>query len=174
MTAYHTVVLTKKIISTGKPSYIAQRMTKLGGVDLRYNKGKVMVQKRKLAISREGFIYRAAVLYNAIDEDLRSEENVERFKSGLRKWVSENISVKQSSKFPRIASRRISRNTDDVNIIGRHDIRRFLIDRSSVPAVLVPTPTDRPPPVPARLVPTDNSSRNQGILKYFTSKEHRK
>ena len=87
--------------------------------------------------------------------------------------MSENISVKPSSKFPRIASRRISRNTD-VNIIGQHDIRRFLIDRSSVPAVLVPTPTDRPPPVPARLVPTDNSSRNQGILKYFTSKEHRK
>ena len=127
-----------------------------------------------LDISREGFIYRAAVLYNAIDEDLRREENVERFKSGLRKWVSENISVKQSSKFPRIASRRISRNTDDVNIIGQHDIRRFLIDRSSVPAALVPTPTNRPPPAPARLVPTDNSSRNQGILKYFTSKEHRK
>ena len=122
MTAYHTVVLTKKIISTGKPSYIAQRMTKLGGVDLRNNRGKVMVQKRKLAISREGFIYRAAVLYNAINEDLRREENGERFKSGLKKWVLENISVKPRSKFPRIESRRISRNTDDVNVLDQNDI----------------------------------------------------
>ena len=109
----------------------------------------------------------------SMKEELRNEKEIKKFKAGIRKWVLENILTKPRPKYIGVEKRVIPRNIVQTNS-SQPDIRRFLIDRSSAPAVLVPTPTDRPPPVPARLVPTDNSSRNQGIMKYFTSKEHRK
>ena len=69
MIAFQTAVLGFKIIKAGKPSYIAQRMQKKETrMNLREDLGRVIVPRRKLGISREGFICRATMLLNCIDE----------------------------------------------------------------------------------------------------------
>ena len=63
-------------------------------MDLRGNVGRVVMQNWKLVVSREGFIHRAALLFNSIDQELRNKGKIEKFKTGLMKWLLENISMK--------------------------------------------------------------------------------
>ena len=170
MIAYQSAVLAHKIINSGKPSYIADRMQRIeAGLDLRGSKGKIRLVKRKLAITKEGFIYRASVILNNIAEDLRNEINIKKFKTGIRRWVLKNIPTKPSSKFKRVENRLAPRSIVQVNNSDQQDIRQFLIDRSidigaPLPISLTqPTPSDRPPPTPER----DQASAH-GILRYFT------
>ena len=170
MIAYQSAVLAYKIINSGKPSYIADRMQRIeAGLDLRGSKGKIRLVKRKLAITKEGFIYRASVILNNIDEDLRNEKSIKKFKTGIRRWVLENIPTKPSSKFKRVENRLAPRSIVQVNNSDQQDIRQFLIDRSidigaPLPISLTqPTPSDRPPPTPER----DQASAHS-ILRYFT------
>ena len=139
------------------------------GLDLRGSKGKIRLVKRKLAITKEGFIYRASVILNNVDEDLRNEINIKKFKTGIRRWVLENIPTKPSSKFKRVENRLAPRSIVQVNNSAQQDIRQFLIDRlidigAPLPISLTqPTPSDRPPPTPER----DQASAHS-ILRYFT------
>ena len=173
MIAYQTAVLAFKIIKTGKPSYIASRMMRTEtGLVLREQKGKIKLQKRKLAITKEGFINRASILLNNINEDLRNEDNIEKFKSGMREWVLGNILTKPRSKFDRTEGRAVLRNIAVVNNADQQDIRQFLINRSEhngtpfPPRRTQPTPTDRPPPAPNR-----EQVSAQGILRYFSPEQ---
>ena len=173
MIAYQTAVLAFKIIKTGKPSYIASRMTRTEtGLVLRDKKGKIRVQKRRLAITKEGFINRASILLNNINEDLRNEDNIEKFKSGMREWVLGNILTKPRSKFDRTEGRVVPRNIAVVNNADQQDIRQFLINRSEhngtsfPPRRTKPTPTDRPPPAQNR-----EQVSVQGILRYFSPEQ---
>ena len=53
--AYHTTVLAYKVMKTGKPSYIAERMQRMTvGRNTRGSTGKIVVHRRKLEISSEG------------------------------------------------------------------------------------------------------------------------
>ena len=152
MIAYHSGVLAYKIVKAGKPNYIAEKLTRKDvGKKLRGNLGRISIKKKKLAISREGFIYRAALLLNKIDEDLRNEEKLDRFKTGFRKWVLQNVAIKPKSKFAKVARRLPQKKKSTLQTRDPQDIRNFLVDRSDEPVVshvLVapPTPTDRPPP----------------------------
>ena len=106
MIAFQTAVLCFKIMKAKKPSYIAQRLQrKEVGMNLRDDIGKLMVPRRKLGISREGFICRATMLLNSLDEDLRNEGKLERFKVGLKKWVKTNIPTKPIVRFPKFERR---------------------------------------------------------------------
>ena len=172
MIAYQTAILAFKILSSGKPSYIAERMKSMdAGMNLRGSKGKIIIRKRKLGITKEGFIYRASVLFNKIDEALRNETKIKKFKAGMRKWVLTNIATKPRSKFIRDERRTIPRQTTKINNGGQQDIRGFLIDRPEArgpiqpPSLTQPTPTDRPPPTPRR-----DHRPATGILRYLTQK----
>ena len=176
MIAFQTAVLGFKIMRAGKPSYIAQRMQKKKTrMNLREDLGRVIVPRRKLGISREGFICRATMLLNCIDEDLRNEDKLERFKVGLQRWVKTNIPTKPRPRFSKFYKRLSARNSVTTVEMDSQDIRRFLIDRSkndpeatgtaSLGAV---TPTDRPPPAAGSLIP-ENPCRQWGITKYFKS-----
>ena len=179
MIAYHTTVLAYKIIKAGKPKFIAERLLlREGRMDLRRNAGNIIVKRKNLEISREGFIYRASVLLNNIGEELRNEEKIGRFKVGLRKWIVKNIPIKPKVKYPK-SERRLPPRSPEITI-DRQDIRRFLVDtRIENNADLVPpatplsmappTPTDTPPPVvrqrPAREPVEQN--RLEDIRRYF-------
>ena len=39
-------------------------------------------------------------LYNKLDEKLRSEKEIDKFKSRVKKWIKTNIDAKPMSKFP--------------------------------------------------------------------------
>ena len=50
----------------------------------------INVPRYKLNIAREGFIFRGATIYNKLDEHLRTETKIQKFKKGVRKWVKNN------------------------------------------------------------------------------------
>ena len=69
MIAFQTAVLAFKIIRSGKPSYIAHKLTKQeAGMTLRGSLGRIVIKNTRLTISRKGFIHRASLLMNSIGE----------------------------------------------------------------------------------------------------------
>ena len=154
MIAFQTAVLAFKIIKSGKPSYIARKLQRQeAGMTLRESQERIFVKNTRLTISREGFIHRAALLLNSLGIELRKEEKINVFKTGLRKWVLDNIPIKPKMKYQKFESRLPPRIVTPAQVQSNtQDIRRFTIDRSrsagSDPTVLdlLPTPTDRPPP----------------------------
>ena len=167
MIAYHTALLAHKIVKSGKPSYLREKFKKRSlGMALRESQGSFVQGNARLAITREGFVYRGVALLNKLSEGLGNEEKINSFKSGLRKWVVEHIPVKPVTKFQRFGERLVPRELTPLQSVEQQDIRRFLIDRSTHSAREAPPPTDRPPPVSTLLGP--GPSRRQGILRYFS------
>ena len=109
MVAYQTAVSTYKIIKSGKPSYIAAKMN-LRHTNLNTRQGVDIVQHPRytLNIAREGFIYRGATIYNKLDECLRNETKLQRFKDGVREWVKTNITIRPKPTFQSILAGRHS------------------------------------------------------------------
>ena len=74
MIAYHSSVLAYKIINSGKPSYLAQRLQQRSeDKGLRGRLGSIQQVKKSLSISKEGFVYRGVSLMNKLDDNLRNE-----------------------------------------------------------------------------------------------------
>ena len=91
--ALRTLNLTKKIILTQKPSYLAQRL--MIPQDRGTRSGGVLPQENlKLGLAREGFIYRGIKLYNLLPDDLKQETKMSRFKKATKKWIKETIPVR--------------------------------------------------------------------------------
>ena len=155
MIAYHTAVLTYKVINSGKPSYLSKRMK-------RGRSGYIEQTNLRLSISREGFIHRGPCIFNKLDKNLRNEPRIDRFKVALRKWIKENIAIKPSQKFPSLPTRNyLSNQTRRPDAPdpqpNPNSIMRFLVPITTraepTPATHIttsrPTPTDRPPPTQA-------------------------
>ena len=47
-----------------------------------------------MGISKEGFLFRAATLLNMLDENLRGETNLDKFKEESKNWVRKRIMIK--------------------------------------------------------------------------------
>ena len=95
MIALQTIIMTHKILRTSKPSYIANK--------IRYAENKLYLRSScnllqnlniKLNQSKEGFINRAIILYNKLDDDVKMSPSLNLFKKEARKWVKVNIPVK--------------------------------------------------------------------------------
>ena len=105
--AYQTLVTTYKIVKSGKPTYIAQKMkTRVTSMKLRGRLGSIHQASHSLSITKEGFVYRGANLFNRIDENLRNEDKISKFKSGAKAWVLKNIQVKPSSRYPNLIAKK--------------------------------------------------------------------
>ena len=164
MIGYHTAILAYKIVKSGKPTYLATKLIQQKeGMELRGRLGRIHPAKKKLFISKEGFLYRGACILNKLDDNLRNESKLDNFKSGMKKWVKRNISIKPVSKHPQL----VHRNNGPIHMQPQadpnlYDIRRFLIPQTPVqgpaqPPVPPPQPTDRPPPLTVQ----------RGIQRYF-------
>ena len=92
MIAHQTVVMAYKMIKSKKPDYLAS-IIELGR-DMRKTPGMIIPPAYSLGICREGFLYRAATILNMMDENLRREPNLEKFKTGAKNWVKEHILIK--------------------------------------------------------------------------------
>ena len=91
--ALRTVTLTKKIMLTQKPVYLAQRLQLANYTGTR--SGTSLTQeKTTLRLVREGFIYRGTKLFNLLPDSLKFENNVKLFKKNVKKWIKQNIPVK--------------------------------------------------------------------------------
>ena len=81
-----------KIKQFREPLYLARRLgftnNEGGGVRRRHDITQIDFTKAR---GREGFLYRGAKLWNSLDQQLKTEENVKAFKQELRKWVLSKI-----------------------------------------------------------------------------------
>ena len=103
MIAYQTVVATHKVVKSGKPAYLAAKMTiRQNNVDTRHGAGAVLQPAYRSNLAREGFIYRGAKIYNRLNTTFRNQPKLEKFKSGAREWVKKNISIKPKPSFSSI------------------------------------------------------------------------
>ena len=106
MVAHQTAVLTHRIVQSGKPQYIADRLKpREANMKLRGGQGALTTPHFKLSLSREGFIYRGATLFNKLDEHIRTEKDIKKFKKRSKIWVKENIPIKPMSLFSKIIQR---------------------------------------------------------------------
>ena len=90
MVAYHTLTMVHKVIQTGKPEYIANKLEVVYGTELErraWGGTTIRVPQYNLEVSRAGFIYRGANLFNSLTLSIREE-----------KQISEILSVRLSSK----------------------------------------------------------------------------
>ena len=139
MIAYQTAVMTYKIIQSKKPSYLASRIQpRECNMRLRGRLGSIEQQGRSLSIAKEGFIYRGRQIMNKLNEDLRCEPKLDKFKTGVKTWVKENISIKPSSKFADIGSRsRPQYQQPQDHPVINYDIRRFFRPISPIPSSMI-------------------------------------
>ena len=98
LTAYLTLTTTHKTISTGQPGYLA------GKLKLRTNEGggafphrqlnTIEVPQVNLTLSRGGFVFRAATLWNMLPSHMRAGMKTTSFKTALHSWIRSNIRPK--------------------------------------------------------------------------------
>ena len=94
--AYQTLVLTHKIVTSKKPTYLATKLCRQreAGNLLRGQEGNIAQPNYRLNSSRSGFIYRAAKLFNRLPPILKFQEKLSSFKCDVRRWVKTTIPAK--------------------------------------------------------------------------------
>ena len=86
--AHHTIVTAHRIIRTGQPKYLADKLV-LRTPGPRHS--NTITVNSELTLSRAGFLYRAAKLWNLLPSSLREEQKPEAFKFNVKKWIRENV-----------------------------------------------------------------------------------
>ena len=98
MISYQTLVMTQKIIKSGKPTYLARRLYNMPNRTSLRGENRLYQPRFKLSIKSEGFVARGQTLMNALDSNIRNEESLRNFKSKAREWIIQNIAVKPVSR----------------------------------------------------------------------------
>ena len=88
--AFHTVLQVFKIIQSKQPSYLAEflkaRKADDGNIFPLRHENTIQV-RRNLSLSRSGFLYRGAQLWNLLPMDVRKCQELNTFRKELRKCV---------------------------------------------------------------------------------------
>ena len=87
-----TLVITHKMLISGKPEYVVKRFrqTKSRHSTLTVNRQS----SSRLKLTGEGFMEQAAKLWNLIPKDLKRENAVKSFKDRAKLWVKESVPPK--------------------------------------------------------------------------------
>ena len=94
---FHTLLQVFNIVHSGQPKYLAKKL------QLRKPKDEYVFPQRQintidvrgyLTLSRSGFVYRGAQLWNSLPTDMRQQSEYKAFKIELRQWVNINVPVK--------------------------------------------------------------------------------
>ena len=96
MIAYQTLTMTYKILLTSAPAYMSNKIMFNHNTLLTTRGGKLELKKvnYKLNQCKEGFVYRAITLFNRLDDNIKTAENLQGFKTEARKWVLRNVKIK--------------------------------------------------------------------------------
>ena len=103
LSAYQTAVLTHKVIQSGKPVHISNKIKpRQTNLSLRHGGGVLSLPQYKLSLSREGFLYRGSYIHNMLDENIRVENNISMFKRNTKEWIRKHIPIKPKQIFSKI------------------------------------------------------------------------
>ena len=97
LTALHTLMLVRKVTNTGKPKYLASRLSfEQENRNTRRAWGDKMIKipHYKLELSKSGFIFRGATLFNSLPFSVRTEQRLNPFKTAAKKWIVDNIMIR--------------------------------------------------------------------------------
>ena len=95
MIAYQTLIMTFKILQTSMPKYLSSKI-KFDVKTRPSRRGKLELTRSnyKLNQCKEGFVNRAISLYNNLDDQVKTSENLNMFKTEVREWIKKNIRAK--------------------------------------------------------------------------------
>ena len=83
--AYHSLLTVYSVRTSRQPAYLSELL-------LRDNhNGHIIVRNVQLSIYRNSFVFRGSVLWNKLPRILRDETRKEKFKMGLKSWITENV-----------------------------------------------------------------------------------
>ena len=91
---YHTMVTAHRIIRTGTPQYLAEKLvlrTPRPDQPFPARQLNTISVNCDLTLGRAGFLYRAARVWNLLSSELRDESKPEVFKTDVKKWIREHI-----------------------------------------------------------------------------------
>ena len=91
---FHTVMMEFKVIRSGKPKYLTSKLqlrTPAAGTAFPHRQTNTISASCNLTISRSGFFYRAAKVWNLLPAGQRSELSASVFKTNLRSWILQFI-----------------------------------------------------------------------------------
>ena len=95
MIAQQTLVMIYKILQISKPAYLANKIKYDTNQHNLRTKGRSLKRANcKLNQSKEGFVNRAILLFNKLDEDVRNCESLDQFKQRAKIWVKKNVQIK--------------------------------------------------------------------------------
>ena len=93
--AYHTLLSVFKILQSHKPTPLFKRFRPITGNEERISRNSDNLNIHgDLTITRGGFMYRGAKLYNMLPVDIKEVEKYELFKTRVRFWIKKKISIK--------------------------------------------------------------------------------
>ena len=86
------------MLCIGKPEYITNKLDVEYGSELErraWGGTSIKVPRyHQFDISRAGFIYRGANLFNSLTRSIREEKKTKVFKESVKKWVKGNIGMR--------------------------------------------------------------------------------
>ena len=93
--AYHTFLSMYKILQTKKPTYIYNRFTNENSTnDMRRRNDNNLNIQGDLTLTRGGFMYRGAKLFNMIPNEIKNVKKYKKFKVQIKKWIKLHIPIK--------------------------------------------------------------------------------
>ena len=92
--AYHTALLTHKILVTGEPKYHHEKMCS----SHHDHNTRTLVKfsdtfPGKTALTMSSFCYRGSKLHNRLPAELTHITNISLFKKKLKEWICRNIEI---------------------------------------------------------------------------------
>ena len=96
LTAFSTLVSAQKSMHFQKPEYLAKRFenrTQAQTLPETRQPNTLRIDS-KLTLTRGGYFYRCAKLYNMLPDHLRSPQEPQTFRTKVKEWIKENIPVK--------------------------------------------------------------------------------
>ena len=96
LVVYHGLLLLFKIRKDKKPVYFYQKFSKEFNYKTRQADSGAIRFDYKVTndTSKENFSYKFSKYWNILPLELKQSETVSNFKSGLKQWIKENISIK--------------------------------------------------------------------------------
>ena len=97
LVAYHTLLQVHKTILCKKPEYLAKNVSlniPKNGQIFPHRQIHTITVNRNKSISRSAFMYRGAKLWNQLPLELKNCQTTQKFKSLVKKWVSDKINVR--------------------------------------------------------------------------------
>ena len=92
---YHSLLLVWKIQQSGEPLFLKEKFMKRFPYATRQATGNCfsLNDTPKSEFSRKSFVYGSSVLWNSLPSDVRKTEKLLPFKTKLKCWVKENVSI---------------------------------------------------------------------------------